>query len=180
MNPEIGDIIDCRKTPLGHFVLTLGIKTKQNKMEVMYYMIYSRVYAVFPSIINFFNDCISSKYERFFVAFSKEKGKDKITPYGKLCDVFFLDMESHYKGCLDVDSMIVVNKNPETIDIETLNQWRSNYKVVHRSRLEGGDFIKFMEMIKLSPHINGENVAYICKNYKEYKKSIIRNQKSGP
>ena len=171
MMPEIGDIIDCRKvSSIGHFVLTLGIKTKRDKIEVMYYIVTSRVYTVFPRIIDFFNDCLSRNYGRFMVAFPKEKDKEKITLHGRLCDAFFLDRESHYKGCLDMDSMIVINQNPETIDFETFRRWHENNMVAHRSRLESNDLIKFMETVKFSLNINGENKAYACKNYKEFKK----------
>lgn len=177
MNPEIGDIIDGRDVPsIGNFVLSLGLRTKRGTTEVMYYIITSRVYAVFPNILDFFNDCLSRKYHRFPILFPKEKGKTKITPHGRLCDAFFLDKQSHYDTCLDVDSMVVINQNPEITDLETFNQWHSNNMLVHRSRLEQGDLVRCMEMIKLSSNISGENRAYICKNYNEFKRNKAKTR----
>jgi hypothetical protein len=182
MTPEIGDIIDCRKVPeVGHFVLSLGERAKHGKSEIMYYIITSRVYAVFPKIVDFFNDCLSKDYKRFLVYFSKEKDKkDKggISLHGRLRDAFFLDMESDYKGCLDTDSMIVVNESPKIADLETFKRWQANGIATYRNKLTAKDMLRFIDIIKCSTEISREDVSFVCRNYNLYHRSSIK--KSGP
>ena len=175
MIPEIGDIIDCRKVPeVGHFILSLGERTKQGRNEIMYYLITSRVYTVFSKTVEFFNDCISEDYKRFFIYFPKEKDKkDKggISLHGRLRDAFFLDKESDYKGCLDMDSMIVVNESPKVADSEIFKRWYENGTALYRNRLTKEDMIKFMNIIKFSNEINGEDKSLVCRNYNLYRRN---------
>ncbi|MCX6716025.1 MAG: hypothetical protein NT077_03335 [Candidatus Taylorbacteria bacterium] len=169
MRPEIGDMIDCRNSPIKHFVLVLGTDLGHERETVMYYLISSRVYAVFPDIIEFFNDCIQRKYARFY-NFFKEKDKDAIVPYGRLRDAFFLDKGTDYEGCLDVDSIIVINENPIHIDLETLEQMHEDKSAIYKTRLISRDLIRFMDMIKLSENIGQRAKSIICRNFNEYKK----------
>lgn len=172
MNPEIGDIFDCRKTPsLEHFILILGTRSKKGKQEVMYYIITSRVYTVFTDILDFFNDCITCGYQRFFRKFPKEKDKTIITPHGRLCDAFFFDKKTYYNACLDMDSMIVINKEPELIDRNTLEQLHKNKMAVYRDRIPVSEAIRLIEIIKTSNNVGTDSRNQICANYNVYKRA---------
>lgn len=74
MDYEFGDILDARKAPkpLEHFLIILG---ETRKSEVMYYIVTSRVYAVFKDLLSYFNDCLSRKDRNFLKYFNKEKDK---------------------------------------------------------------------------------------------------------
>ena len=165
MTPEIGDIVDCRNVPeVGHFVLSLGERIKHSKSEIMYYIVTSRVYTVFPKIVEFFNDCLSKDNKRFLVYFSKEKDKKDrggISLHGRLRDAFFLDMESDYKGCLDTDSMIVVNESPKIADSETFQRWQTSGIAKYRSKLTEKDMLRFIDIIKCSTEIIKEDVSCV-------------------
>jgi hypothetical protein len=182
MRPEIGDIIDCRNSAIGHFTLCLGVDSWKGLETVMYYKISSRVYAVFPDVVEFFNDCIQKKYPRFYHFFGKEKGKDAIVPHGRICDSFFLDSETDYGGCLEADSIIVINKEPVLIDIEAFKSLHKDRKVAYRSRLIDRDLIRLIEMIKHSDNIGQRMKSVICRNFNECKnmRKRVCTKKSGP
>ncbi len=160
MNYDFGDIIDARKAPkpLEHFLVILG-ETRKN--EVMYYKVTSRVYAVFKDIISFFDDCISRKDKNFLKYFNKEKNKQSITPHGKLVDALFLDKYNCYNLCFDVDSMIVLNSDPDLIDKQALEILRSDQKVCYKDKLSEIDLYKLIGIIRHSPNISPDKLTQI-------------------
>ena len=168
MDYDFGDILDCRDCAIEHFILVLGTNKKN---EVMYYQITSRTYKVFKNILDFFNDCIDNKYGRFFKHFSKEKGKLKIHQTGRLCDAFFLDEKTNYSGHLEVDSMVLINSEPEVMDKDALDNLHSNKLVKFRTRLEYNDFEKVTQLVKLSKYISTQNKSEIGRNYNSWKKN---------
>ena len=172
MDPEIGDIVDCRTAPsLEHFIIILGTRKKRGKEEVMYYIVTSRVYAVFKDILDFFNDCIDKNYQRFFHKFSKEKGKPRITPHGKLRDAFFFDHEMDYSGCLETDSMIVMNADPYLMDREAFDELHKNKMAKYKGMLTNADLVRLVEMVKFSDNIAKESRDRICENYNAFRKN---------
>ena len=85
MDYDFGDILDARNaTSIGHFILVVGQITRKDKItklevtEVMYYIITSRVYAVFKNILVYFNDCLSRGDKNFLKHYGKEKAKTTI------------------------------------------------------------------------------------------------------
>jgi len=160
MNYDFGDIIDARKAPkpLEHFLVILG-ETRKN--EVMYYIVTSRVYAVFKDIISFFDDCISRKDKNFFKHFGKEKGKQSISSHGNLLDALFLDKRNCYDLCLDVDSMIVLNSDPNLIDKEALESLKKDQKVFHKDKLSRMDLYKLISIVRCSPNISPDKFNQI-------------------
>lgn len=165
MDYDFGDILDARKAPnpLGHFLLVLGETRKRE--EVMYYIITSRVYAVFKDVLSFFNDCIQRKDKNFFKYFKKEKEKELINPHGKLVDTIFLDKYNCYDFCLDVDSMIVLNSDPRLIDKKALETLRNDGKVCHKNRLTEMDMYKLITIIKHSPNVSIDKCNQINANF---------------
>lgn len=172
MDYDFGDIIDCRDYSIDHFILVLGVNRKN---EVMYYQITSRTYKVFKNILLFFNDCIDEKYSRFFHFFSKEKGKGKIYQTGKLCDAFFLDENTNYSGHLEVDSMILINSEPEFMDKSALDNLHKNKLAKFRTRLADDDSRKIIQLVHLSKYISPYNKSEIGRNYNLWNKAHIKN-----
>jgi len=155
MDYDFGDIFDAREAPgIGHFIVIVGENTKQDKTEVMYYVVTSRVYAVFTNILAYFNECLQSKDKRFLKHFSKEKGKPRISPHGKLAQAIFLDKETNYDSCLDVDSMVVVNRDPQKSDKTALAKLREDKLVVCKGKLHKIDALHLREVIKNSDDVS--------------------------
>jgi len=168
MDYEFGDIIDARKhRPIGHFFLVLG---ETDKHKVMYYRIFSRVYTVFPDILDFFNDCIAKNYKRFFNFFSKEKNKEKLVSIGNLSDTFFLDKYNNYNLCLEVDSMIVIKKDPDLEDKEVLDRLYKGKKIIHKNRLSKGDMFKLNIFLKHSINVSPYIMNNVGKNFNKWLK----------
>lgn len=175
MNYEFGEIFDCRKNPkLEHFIIILGANRNN---EVMYFKITSRVYTVFKDILSFFNDCINKKYNRFYYHFSKEKGKEELKSHGRLTDALFLDKNSHYNMCFDVDSMIIVNSEPKLIDNKVLDEYIKNKLVLYKDSLTNIDIYKLMGIIKYSDNISADNEKQLKRNF-DLKKRKIKNWKN--
>lgn len=168
MNYDFGDIIDCRKAPINHFILVLG---ESRNDEIMFYQITSRTYKVFKDILAFFNDCIDENYSRFFNFFGKEKRKQKIMPTGNLCDAFFLDKHSNYSGHLDVDCMILMNSDPELTDKKVIDAWRSGKLAHFSTRLEKNDTEKLIRAIRITPNISPRYREEIGRNYNTWKRA---------
>ncbi|MFA5030262.1 MAG: hypothetical protein WC495_01590 [Patescibacteria group bacterium] len=166
---DFGDIYDCRKAPQGHFILVLG---KNQKDEVMYYMITSRVYKVFKDILLFFNDCIEKKYQRFFHHFNKEKEKEYISATGNLCDAFFLDKYTNYPGQLDADSMVLLNGDPDLLDKQVFDRFRQGKIATFSTRLEKNDTEKFIKAIRLTDNISPNQKSEIGRNYNLWRRSV--------
>ena len=164
MDYEFGDILDAREAPkpLEHFLVILG-ETKKN--EVMYYIVTSRVYAVFKDIISFFDDCISRKDKNFFKYFRKEKDKQAIISHGHLIDALFLDKHNCYNLCFDVDSMIVLNSDPYLMDKEALENLRKDKKICYKDKLSEVDLYKLISMVKHSPNISSDKVNQISASF---------------
>ncbi|MBU1046638.1 hypothetical protein KKH36_02560 [Patescibacteria group bacterium] len=163
MKYEFGEIIDCRNSPtIKHFILILG-ETRRN--EVMYYLITSRTYKVFRDLLDFFNDCIEKKNKRFFIYFGKEKNKSIIYPTGNLCDAFFLDKHFAYQGCLEKDSMIIINEDPKTEDKEVLTSWKSEGMASLRDKLNKQDSEKLILLIRRTENIRPRFKTEIGRNY---------------
>lgn len=175
MNYEFGDIFDCRDYPsIKHFILVLGVNKKD---EIMYYRITSKVYKVFKNILDFFNDCIERKYRRFFNFFGKEKNREKICLTGNLCDAFFLDQNTNYCGYLDVDSMILINSEPELMERSVLDNLHKDKFAKYCARLCNDDSEKIIHYIRLSKHISVQNKNEIGRNYNSWKKVFLKNKK---
>ena len=151
---DFGEIFDARKSPDGHFVVVVGEVTENGQTKVMYYLITSRVYAVFKDILDFFNDCIRKGDQHFFRKFNKEKKKEIINPHGSLCQAVFLDKYTNYDTCLDVDSMIVVNRDPELMDETVFKSFERDGKWHLKTKLEKLDALNLKEMIKHSDNIS--------------------------
>ncbi|MFA6376191.1 MAG: hypothetical protein WCX69_02190 [Candidatus Paceibacterota bacterium] len=180
MDYEFGDIIDCRNAPSisdgGHFVLILGVLKKGNTEKILYYSITSRVYAVFNKILDFFNDCLSRKDARFLHFFNKEKNKAAINPHGRLFDAFFLDKKTNYNLCLDEDSMIVINKDPNIEDITTFEQLKKEGLIGNVSRLSNEDVFRLYTNIKTTGNISPRYLASIGNNFNLVKKRLVKTQ----
>jgi len=173
MDYEFGDILDARKAPgqLEHFLIILG-ETRKN--EVMYYIVTSRVYAVFKDLLLYFNDCITRKDKNFFKYFSKEKDKQVITSHGNLIDALFLDKHSCYGLCFDVDSMIVLKSDPLLIDKSVLETLRTNKKVLHKDKLSDIDLYKLIGLVKHSPNISPDKANQISASFNK----VIREKRA--
>jgi len=173
MDYEFGDILDARKAPkpLEHFLIILG---ETRKSEVMYYIITSRVYAVFKDLLSYFNDCLSRRDKNFLKYFNKEKDKTAITPHGNLIDALFLDKHNCYRPSLDVDSMIVLNSDPLLIDKGALETLRTDKKVFHRDKLSEIDLYKLISLVKHSPNISPDKTNQISASFNK----VIREKKA--
>jgi hypothetical protein len=170
MDYEFGDIIDCRNVPgLGHFIIVVGI-TRKN--EVMYYIISSRVYTAFKSILDFFNDCIYKKCQFFFHAFSKEKKKDKLSQYGKLVDAIFLDKENCYEGCLDTDSVVAINNDPELMDKNALDRNIQEKVALFRTTLAPVDMYKVLNIVRYTENISDNKGKQIISSFYKIQKKM--------
>lgn len=173
MDPEIGDIFDCRKVPtLEHFILVVGIKESSKKSparELLFYQITSRTYKVFGSILEFFNDCVEEKYHRFHLYFSKEEKGKKIYPTGKLADAYFIDGADKYNTCLGEDSMILINREPERMDMAVFENLKKKKLVISRDQLDYRDVARLVETLRFSKHISPYLEQLICSSHKKYK-----------
>jgi len=172
MDYDFGDILDARNAPVGHFIVVVGQVsrkdkiTKEEKNEIMYYIITSRVYAVFKDILAFFNDCLSRKDKHFIKHFSKESKKTSITPHGLLSQTLFLDKETNYNTCLDLESMVVVKSDPELMDKTALESLKSDGKVIYRNKLAKLDAFSLIQIIKYSNDVSVDrkNKIFTCFN----------------
>lgn len=173
MDYDYGDILDARNAPgIEHFILVVGETSKKGKTEVMYFLITSRVYAVFKSIIAYFNDCLSRGDRNFLRFFNKEKGKAAITPHGLLYQAVFLDKDAHYPTCLDVDSMVVVNSDPDLIDKTALETLRNNGTVVYKNKLAKFDALKLRAVISLSGDVSPDRKNKIGQSFNLIKSTL--------
>lgn len=169
MDYEFGDIFDCRKVPtVDHFIVVIGT----NKNEVMYYKIFSRTYTVFKDIVDFFNSCISKKCSTFQHKFSKEKGKEDISLYGKLSHTLFLDRETNYMMCLDVDSMVIVNSEPDLIDKDALDMYVKDRIALYKVPMANIDIYKLIGIIKHSKYIGPAKGIQIRTSFNRKRKTI--------
>ncbi|MFA5232150.1 MAG: hypothetical protein WC410_00485 [Candidatus Paceibacterota bacterium] len=174
MDYSFGDILDGRSTPgIDHFILVVGELSIKNKPIVMYYKITSRVYAVFKDILKFFNDCISRGDAKFLRCFSKEKNKEIIVPHGPLCQAVFLDRDSDYPLVLDLDSMVVLNQDPELIDKEALETLKKDGKITYRIRLTKSDTFNLINSIKFSnTYMSPDKINKISHSFNQIKNSL--------
>lgn len=169
MNYEFGEILDARKAPDNHFIVILGEVIKRDKTEILYYKITSRVYAVFKNILDFFNDCISRNDKNFLKHFNKEKSKTTISRHGFLSQAVFLDKYNDYDSCLDLESMVVVNKDPDIIDKDALERLRADGKVVLKNKLTKLDALALINTIKHSDNISADRRNKISANFNKVK-----------
>lgn len=172
MDYDFGDILDARNAPDGHFIIIVGEATKKGKTEVMYYFITSRVYAVFKDILTFFNDCLSRKDAHFLKHFNKEKTKTTITSYGLLSQAVFLDKQTNYDTCLDVESMIVVNSDPKLIDKPALESLRNDGKVLYKNKLSKVDALNLIQIIKHSDEVSAYRINKISACFNRIKSTL--------
>ncbi|MDD4110589.1 MAG: hypothetical protein PHS54_03440 [Clostridia bacterium] len=151
MDYEFGDIIDCIKIKwIGHFVVVLGVTKKD---EVMFFRVTSRVYKVFQGIVDFLNDCQNANCALYNKNFEKEKGK-KINIHGNLVDALFLDKKEVYSLLFFIDSMILVNRDPEMIDKKVLDGYIREKLVIPKAKLAEVDVYKLVGIIKFSKNIS--------------------------
>lgn len=172
MNCEFGDIIDCRKSPIEHMILIVGNTSTD---QVMYFVIFSRIYTVFDVMLSFLNDCISKQCQRVFYNFNKEKGKQQIAPYGRLSDAFFLDKKTHYNLTLDTDSMILLNQDPPLMDKAVLSGYHKNGLASHKNKLARSDIYKLISVIKHSENIGPTMKSEIGRNYNRVLKKFAKS-----
>jgi hypothetical protein len=174
MDYDFGDILDARKAPgRGHFLLVVGEATKGGETEVMYYTITSRVYTVFKNILLYFNDCLTRSDRHFLRHYGKEKGKGMITPYGLLSQAVFLDKETNYSMCLEVESMVVINSDPSLIDKTALEALRTSHGVVCKTRLVKLDALNLIQTIKCSNNVSPDRVNKIAQSFNRIKASLV-------
>lgn len=174
MDYDIGDILDARSDPLGHFLIVVGAiqRTKSQGARVLFYRVSSRTYKVFRSILKFFNYCIEKNYQPFFHHFSKEKKKETIFKIGQLNTAFFLDLDD-YKGQFTEDSYILLNKDPEEVDLDALKERIKNGLITRCSRLSSPDIHKLMTAVRYNNKISKQNLEKICQSYNVFKKSPL-------
>lgn len=179
MNYDFGDILDARNAPnVKHFILVVGEVTKKDRFtkedvsEVMYYIITSRVYTVFKNILSYFNDCISRGDVHFLRHYSKEKAKQQISAHGSLSQAVFLDKETNYKACLDVESMVVINSDPQLIDKNALNSLKTDSKILYRDKLAKLDAINLIHNIKHSKEVSPDRKTKICTCFNKIKATL--------
>ncbi|OGG41933.1 hypothetical protein A2837_01865 [Candidatus Kaiserbacteria bacterium RIFCSPHIGHO2_01_FULL_46_22] len=172
MDYDFGDILDARNAPDGHFIVVVGEATKQGQTEVMYYIITSRVYAVFKDILAFFNDCLSRGDKDFLKHFSKEKAKTAISAHGLLSQAVFLDKQTNYDTCLDVESMIVVNSDPKLIDKTALESLRGDGKVIYRNKLAKIDALNLIQIIKHSNEVSPDRKNKMSASFNKIKSTL--------
>lgn len=178
MDYDFGDILDARNAPIGHFIVVVGQVsrkdkiTKEDRTEVMYYIITSRVYAVFKDILAFFNDCLSRKDKHFLKHFNKESKKTSITPHGLLSQALFLDKETNYNTCLDLESMVVINSDPELMDKTALESLKSDGKVIYRNKLAKLDTLSLVQIVKHSNDVSIDRKNKISACFNKIKPSL--------
>ena len=139
----------------------------------MYEPISSRIYKAFDKLCYFFNDyCIGNKCkgEHFKHCF-KERGEKEIKCVN-LSDVFFLDKDNFPSGNLVEDSMIVINKDPRTIELKVFKDWIKAGWVKHADRLSPTDMQRLYVHIKTSEHISAYNRTCMGKNFNAWKKAV--------
>ena len=174
MDYDFGDILDARTASgVEHFMLVVGEITKGGKIEVMFYVITSRVYAVFKTILAYFNDCLQRGDTYFLRHFRKEKAKVSITPHGLLSETVFLDKEANYPACLDVDSMVVINREPSLIDKPALEELRANGKVICKSKIVRLDAINLAQTIKCSNNVSEDRKNKIAYSFNLIKATLV-------
>lgn len=172
MDYDFGDILDARNAPDGHFIVVVGEVTKQGKTEVMYYIITSRVYAVFKDILTFFNDCLSRSDKYFLKHFNKEKAKNVITAHGLLSQAVFLDKQTNYNACLDVESMVVINRDPKLMDKTAMESLRTDGKVVIKSKLAKLDALNLIQVINHSNDVSPDRQNKISACFNKIKSTL--------
>lgn len=172
MDYDFGDILDARNASDGHFIVVVGEAVKKGQTEVMYYIITSRVYAVFKDILTFFNDCLSRNDKYFLKHFSKEKAKTAISAYGLLSQTVFLDQQTNYSSCLDLESMIVVNSDPKLLDKTALESLRTDGKVLYKNKLAKLDALNLREIIKISNEVSPDRKTKILTAFNKIKSSL--------
>lgn len=174
MDYDFGDILDARTAPgVGHFMLVVGEVSKSGKTEVMYYVITSRVYAVFKSILSYFNDCLSRNDTHFLHHFAKEKGKSSITPHGLLSQAVFLDRDTNYAACLDVESMVVIKSDPSLIDKPALEALRTSRQVIYKNKLTKLDAINLIQTIKCSNNVSPDRKNKVAYSFNRISAALV-------
>lgn len=174
MTYDFGDIIDARTVPkIEHFIVVLGEISRKDKItdaditEVMYYKITSHVYAVFKSILAYFNHCLSRKDKHFIKFYPKEKDNLAIPQWGLLCQAVFLDRDRYYSTCLDVESMVVASHDPNIIDKKAIETLRKDGKISFRTKLTKFDAVNLMNVIKHSDGVSPERRGIISNCFLE-------------
>ena len=171
MDYEFGDIIDARKTYYKHFILIFGLDDKD---RVLFEIITSKIYRAFDVLCDFFNSyCIGNKCRgnHFYQKFQNIQNKNKEIQAVNLTDVFFLDKKD-YTGYLSNDSMIIINKDPETIDLEVFNKFKREKLVHYASRLSKEDTDRLYMHFKTSKHISNCSLSIIGKSFNAHKKGL--------
>jgi hypothetical protein len=179
MNYDFGDILDARNASgIDHFILVVGEITRKDKLskqdvtEVMYYIITSRVYTVFKSILVYFNDCLTRKDKHFLKHYGKEKTKSVISAHGVLSQAIFLDKETNYNTCLDVESMIVINSDPVLVDKTALEAQKADGKIMYKNKLVKLDALNLIQMIKCSNDVSAYRKEKISACFNKIKSTL--------
>jgi hypothetical protein len=173
MDYDFGDILDARNASgIDHFILVVGEVTKKGQTEVMYYIITSRVYAVFKSILAYFNDCLTRKDTHFLKHYGKEKTKLRISAHGLLSQAIFLDKETNYNTCLEVESMVVINRDPELIDKTALETLKADGKIIYKNKLVKLDALNLIQTIKYSNEVSPDRKNKISACFNKIKATL--------
>jgi len=177
MDYEFGDILDARNVPeIKHFILVVGEIDDKGKKKIMYYIISSRVYAVFSSVIEYFNDCMRRKDKEFFKFFGKEKEKAEkgiaIKAKGLISQTIFLDKDTNYSSCLDTESMIVINNNPQYTDKDVIEKLKTDGKIFYKTKLTKRDAFHLFLTIRYSKDVSEFRRGEIYKSFEKIKSSL--------
>jgi len=162
MGYKFGDVIDCIKhTYIGHYIIILGTDTEKNK--VLYATITSRTYKAFDGLCSFFNRfCNIGKCER--KCFDRNfKEKKEIIPVD-LFSVFFLDKDI-YGPALTEDSMIIINKDLRTEDVEVLNRKKKSELIEDAFKLDKKDIYRLYTHTRTSKYISPYNLKIIKRSF---------------
>jgi hypothetical protein len=181
MQYKFGDIIDARKVSgLKHFLVVVGEITRIDKItgeditEVMFYKVTSHVYAVFKTILAYFNYCLLKRDPIFLKFYSKEKDNTVIVPYGSLCQAVFLDRDTHYKSCLDVESMVIINSDPQLIDKKVIENLTKVGKIIPKNhKLTKFDAINLMNTIRYSRDVSPERQGKVSTCFNDIKSELV-------
>lgn len=171
---SFGDIVDCKETFIKHFIVILGTDSQNH---VLYKIITSRVYKAFNKLREFLDDCKNVvKCKEFEHAFNKEKDNDHLIQRVNLRDAFFLD-QTYYSMLFTEDSMIMLNSDPEQIDLKTLNDWKAKKQITYRDTLSKADIYKLKLYLECSENISPAKLKVIHKSFNSKAKFIKEAEK---
>lgn len=178
MDYDFGDILDARNAPDGHFIVVVGQVSRKDKItkedieEIMYYKVTSHVYAVFKTILLYFNHCLAKKDPSFLKFYGKERDSGVIAPYGLLCQAVFLDRDTYYPACFETESMIVINCDPRLMDKKALETLKKDGKILLKDKLTKYDAVNLMNTIRHSKEVSEERIQKVGACFNKVKTTL--------